>query len=135
MAYSISEDCLGCGECAKVCKVAAIKGKPEQRYVVENELCNACGECADACKNGAILNDLGEVVGNSNRIPAVDIEKCTDCQLCIESCPANVLELCPPKRPCDTEIYAIVAWPENCRGDGLCTQNCPVGAITLKERD
>jgi pyruvate formate lyase activating enzyme len=48
------DKCIGCGECAKICRFDAIKlegGKPKISY----ELCTACGACAANCCAEALV--------------------------------------------------------------------------------
>ena len=52
--YSITEDCTGCGACAKVCPAKAIEGDKKQVHHVLFELCSKCGTCKDVCKFNAV---------------------------------------------------------------------------------
>ncbi len=56
-----TEQCKGCGECAKACPVQAIDmqeetrdGKKRRWAVCDANLCLGCGVCDTACKHGAI---------------------------------------------------------------------------------
>lgn len=52
----ITERCISCGKCMKVCTFKAIKaGKP---YEVISERCDDCGSCQKACPVGAIEESL-----------------------------------------------------------------------------
>ena len=52
MAYVISDQCTGCGECKKICPVEAIsEGTP---YVIDADTCIDCGNCAEECPKKAI---------------------------------------------------------------------------------
>lgn len=48
-----TEDCVGCGKCAKVCPVLAIsmeaKEDGKKRAVLDSEICLGCGVCARNC--------------------------------------------------------------------------------------
>ena len=51
MAYKISDDCIGCGQCLEGCPVEAItEGSP---YVINEDACIDCGNCASVCPVGA----------------------------------------------------------------------------------
>lgn len=52
--FEISDDCMGCRQCAKVCPVNAIAGEKQTRHVIDNSLCIACGACRKVCPVTAI---------------------------------------------------------------------------------
>lgn len=45
-------DCVGCGECQKVCFVDAIE--IEGRKARVSDQCRGCGRCVEACPNHAV---------------------------------------------------------------------------------
>ena len=56
-------ECIGCGKCAKVCPIEAIKMVPveasgaekkKKRAVIDTSFCIGCGVCASKCKQEAI---------------------------------------------------------------------------------
>ncbi|MBM4338463.1 MAG: NADH-quinone oxidoreductase subunit NuoF [Deltaproteobacteria bacterium] len=53
--YSISDECTGCGACAKICPTQAIEGKKKQVHHILTELCSKCGSCKDVCKAEAVM--------------------------------------------------------------------------------
>lgn len=53
--------------------------------------------------------------------PAIDTDECIACGVCVDSCPAGVLEL---------QDVATVADEDSCVACGACQDACPAGAIT-----
>ena len=55
LSYSITDKCVGCTACAKVCPVNAIKGERKQPHVIDTAACIKCGQCFDVCKFHAVI--------------------------------------------------------------------------------
>lgn len=60
----------------------------------------------------------------------VNIERCKGCNLCVVSCPTQVLEL---KKEVNNRGYnfAYMKNPDNCIGCASCGYVCPDGCITV----
>ena len=56
-SYQITDDCIGCGICAKVCPAGCIKLE-DQKAVNTGKNCQACYACVHACPRMAIQFDL-----------------------------------------------------------------------------
>ncbi len=52
-AVVIKELCAGCGVCAQMCPLGAIRVRAKTARV-DGALCDECEECIFACPNGAI---------------------------------------------------------------------------------
>ncbi len=50
----LTEKCVGCSACAKVCPADAISGQIKSPYVIDQDKCIKCGACIEKCKFGAI---------------------------------------------------------------------------------
>ena len=57
--------------------------------------------------------------------PVIDKELCTGCEICIDECPNNALEM--------VDDIAVLVKPEDCDGKGECAECCPSEAITMEE--
>jgi NADH-quinone oxidoreductase subunit F len=54
LRYNISDDCIGCRMCVKVCPVSCISGKVKEVHVIDQDKCIKCGSCYDVCPKNAI---------------------------------------------------------------------------------
>lgn len=60
-------------------------------------------------------------------MPKIDCALCTACGICVETCPADCLEL-----PGDC---AEMARPLDCTSCEACADDCPAGAIVMEEQE
>jgi len=52
--YHITDDCIGCTRCAKVCPVDAIAERPYEKQEIDMNLCTRCHMCVPVCPVDAI---------------------------------------------------------------------------------
>lgn len=65
-------------------------------------------------------------------IERIDTELCDGCNLCIESCPTDVIELHDLSLPWqDATWKAVISRPNDCHNCRLCAIDCHVDAITV----
>ncbi len=51
----ITEECIGCTKCSRVCPVSCIDGKVKERHVIDQSECIKCQACIAACPVNAII--------------------------------------------------------------------------------
>ena len=53
--FYITDKCIGCTKCSRICPASAISGKVKEKHEVNIDKCLKCGACIDSCKFGAIV--------------------------------------------------------------------------------
>ncbi len=54
IAYTISDDCIGCTRCAQRCPADAIEPTPYEKHAIDDEKCIRCGTCRVVCPVDAV---------------------------------------------------------------------------------
>ncbi len=54
LQYTITDACIGCTACARVCPTQAITGERKMKHLIHQEKCIKCGQCFETCKFKAI---------------------------------------------------------------------------------
>lgn len=133
MAYRISDDCAGCGACAKKCPEEAIEGEIKVRFDIDPYLCQECGTCFDICPQGAIIDPQGNRSAKKlkkKRVSKAHIDPsiCAGCKTCFLNCPQEAISII--KKGIFSGSYCQVD-AEKCAGCGTCTRFCITGAVEL----
>jgi len=63
---------------------------------------------------------------SSPKVPDIDKGKCISCSQCIEHCPDACIKF-DPNRKAEADL-------DHCKGCGICSEICPVKAISMKDR-
>lgn len=136
MAYKILDNCIGCTVCASSCPVFAIDGSKKQKHTINPDRCVDCGVCGRVCPVGAIVDEKGQgvkkVPKKEWKIPKITREDCSACQICIDVCPSDVIEIIIPGNKDVINAYAAVSQPKKCVSCQLCEINCPLKAIKME---
>jgi len=136
MAFFITDRCIGCAVCTKVCPVGAISGLRNKLHRVIAPLCFDCGACGRICPHGAVLDAKRNRVQRIRfrkkwPMPVIVREKCISCKICMDACPTACFDLDYTKETDDTSGYPILARPRRCIACAFCETECPVDAIHM----
>ena len=87
-----------------------------------------CYCCDDCCENlFPVTRDKRWDLMTPNRYLAViDEDKCRGCQICIDRCPFEAIEM---RKSTSSKRYKAYVVPEKCKGCGLCIVKCPHNAM------
>ena len=55
LSFEITDNCIGCRKCAKICPSSAISGKVKEKHTIDRTKCIKCGACVAACPVKAII--------------------------------------------------------------------------------
>ena len=138
MSYRITDRCVGCGMCRKICPVDCIAGEPRKRHKVKTERCIDCGACGRICPHHAVLDRLGRPCERIRRRalywekPLFDYSLCMSCRVCIDACPAACLAVSYTEDTQDKKAYPYLSAPSDCVACRFCMLECPVEAVFMK---
>ena len=119
--------CVGCGDCADVCPVAAIKVK-EGVAKVDSSLCIGCGMCVSTCPKHIITlipREAKAAVACSSRDKGAVVRKicsrgCIGCKKCENTCKYDAIHV--------VDNLAVINY-DKCTGCRECVEVCPVKCI------
>lgn len=133
MAHRITDACIGCTACARVCPTGAITGDRQAVHVIDPRLCIDCDSCVRVCPATAIMDQFGVFKERVARRalwpkPVVNKDLCSGCEFCVSVCPFGCLELEDGGAFHGT---AVLARPNDCVGCAMCETVCIKQAIVV----
>jgi ferredoxin len=134
MAFTIIDNCIGCGACIRICPSGCITGEKKELHAIDPTLCMECGACGRVCPSGSVENLLGQIIQRVKRPqwkkPRFDHKACMACTICVEVCPTGAIALGDPSSK-DPHAYPVLGLEKRCIGCGFCAKECPVAAISM----
>lgn len=149
--------CFACGGCSGICPVSKENPLYDPRKIVHMCLiglkerllssemiwyCTRCDTCQFACPQGVSLSKVmralrhmavdGHYVDTSTledwgKLAQVKGGRCAGCLTCVRVCPFEAVFINKKKRA------FVQVNPLKCRACGICTIECPRGAITVRQ--
>jgi ferredoxin len=92
-------------------------------------ICNCCECGCFVIFPGKRHNTLRETIAKTRYEAVVDLEACEGCQLCIDRCNFDAIDMV---KPAGSKKYKVYIDPEKCWGCGVCLTVCEPEAISLK---
>lgn len=136
MPYFITDKCIGCTLCKKLCPVGAVEGNLKEKHHINKKRCIECGVCGRACRQNAVLDSKGkpvlEVPRNRWKKPVINQERCSACSMCVWNCTKEALIIAEPAYRGDIKVFAMLADEKKCVGCGICENVCPLHAIHME---
>jgi electron transport complex protein RnfB len=138
VSYKITEKCVGCGMCRKICPIACIAGRPSKRHEVDRNRCIDCGACGRICPHDAVLDNIGQRCERIRRHalnwekPLIDYDLCMSCAACIDACPVSCLDVTYTEDTENRKAYPYLSALSACIACRFCAVECPVEAVSMK---
>ncbi len=137
MAYIVTDACIGCLACSKICPSHAVTGEKKEIHFINDQTCIECGACGRVCPSNAIMDSFGLVVEKIQKKswtrPYFNLDICMSCSICLDTCPSSALDTALQKVG-SRHLFPFLAHETACMACGFCAQDCPVDAIEMGPR-
>ena len=136
MPFKITEKCIGCSVCKKICPVDAVQGEKGKDHNIDVARCIGCGACGRICPQSAVLDENGHTIERI-RIrknwpkPVFDKALCMSCNICLDACPTACLSLKYTLGTDDKKGVPVLARSKDCIACRFCGDECPVDAVSM----
>ncbi|MBI4295777.1 MAG: 4Fe-4S binding protein [Chloroflexi bacterium] len=94
-----------------------------------DHFCNCCDDCCMVLNSLIHYGKVHKILAPSRYRAVIDEERCSGCQICIERCKFDVIEMRKPEGSKKMKAYII---DEHCMGCGLCIFKCARKAMALE---
>lgn len=140
--YSITDKCIGCTACAKVCPSQAISGERGAMHSINPVKCIECGACGRLCPKSAVLDSKGVSVAMLKKSewekPVFNLSRCINCGVCVDACPTKCISMERMHKDgiadeSSGEVFPKLTVPQSCVSCGMCQFYCQVRAIEFKK--
>ena len=136
MTYSITDNCIGCMVCKRICPTGAIYGEKKQVQEINPDQCIACGACGHICPKSAIMDPAGVICTAIKKsqlaIPIFNHSLCVSCNSCMQACPVSCIAMTTQAPEDGSHAFPYLAKAGRCISCGFCEIDCPVDAITME---
>jgi len=96
---------------------------------IMRSICNCCVHACIVVNSAVKYGTVRDVISKTRYEATVDDEACNGCQLCIDQCNFDAIEMV---KPADSKKYKAQMDPDKCWGCGACYTACVPEAISLK---
>jgi Pyruvate/2-oxoacid:ferredoxin oxidoreductase delta subunit len=99
-----------------------------------NFICNCCGCCCEALI-AARRFETSHPLHTSNFMPTINLENCTGCGKCVNTCPVEAMTLVSAHDAAKPKRKKVRLNEDICLGCGVCARVCDSGAIAMQPRE